>query len=125
MDLQWASIHNREFYRLMAADYNITINKNSDFGRTFQIKEADVIIDLTGYSVAGALKENFRATDSVAFTATITDPAQGLFNIKLTDAVTASMDPGTWVYDIVLTDTSGLKTRLLNGRAFVLQGVTA
>ena len=84
MDLQWASIHNREFYRLMAADYNITINKNSDFGRTFQIKEADVIIDLTGYSVAGALKENFRATDSVAFTATITDPAQGLFNIKLT-----------------------------------------
>lgn len=109
----------------MAADYNITINKNSDFGRTFQIKEADVIIDLTGYSVAGALKENFRATDSVAFTATITDPAQGLFNIKLTDTVTASMDPGTWVYDIVLTDTSGLKTRLLNGRAFVLQGVTA
>ena len=109
----------------MAAEYNITINKNSDFNRSFQLKEDGVIVDLTGYSVAGALKENFRATTATAFTAAVTDASQGLFDIQLTDTTTADMDPGTWVYDIVLTDDTGTKTRLMQGNAFVLQGVTS
>lgn len=108
----------------MAADYNITVNKKSDFKRSFQLKEDNVIVDLTDYSVAGALKENYRATTSVAFAASVTDAAAGLFDISLTDTVTTDMDPGTWVYDIVLTDPSGIKTRLLEGRAFVKAGVT-
>lgn len=108
----------------MAATYNITVNKNADFKRSYQLKEDGVIVDLTDYSVAGALKENFQATTSTAFTASVTDALQGLFDISLTDAVTANMDPGTWVYDIVLTNGAGVKTRLLEGRAFVKQGVT-
>ena len=109
----------------MAADYNITVNINASLQRSFQVKENGVTVDLTGYSVAGALKENFRATTSVPFVATITDQAQGLFDISLTNTTTASMDPGTWVYDIVLTDPSGAKTRLMQGNAFVKQGVTS
>lgn len=109
----------------MAADYNITVNINASLQRSFQLKEDGVTVDLTGYSVAGALKENFRATTSVPFVATITDQAQGLFDISLTNTTTASMDPGTWVYDIVLTDPSGAKTRLMQGNAFVKQGVTS
>jgi hypothetical protein len=34
------------------------------------------------------------------------------------------MDPGTWVYDIVMTDAAQDKTRLIQGNAFVKQGVT-
>jgi hypothetical protein len=124
MDLRRFGIFIEEFYKLMAADYNITVNKKSDFKRSFQLKEDNVIVDLTDYSVAGALKENYRATTSVAFTASVTDAAAGLFDISLTDTVTTDMDPGTWVYDIVLTDPSGIKTRLLEGRAFVKAGVT-
>ena len=108
----------------MAAEYNITVNINADFKRSFQLKEDNVIVDLTGYSVAGALKENFRATTATAFTAAVTDAAQGLFDIQLTDTTTADMDPGTWVYDIVLTDPAGTKTRLMQGNAFDKQGVT-
>lgn len=108
----------------MAADYNITVNKNSDFKRSFQLKENNVIVDMTNYSVAGALKENFRATTSTPFAASVTDPTQGLFDIALSDVTTAGMDPGTWVYDILLTDSNGTKTRLMQGNAFVTQGVT-
>ena len=109
----------------MAAEYNITINKNSDFVRSFQVKEDDQILDLTDYSVSGALKENYHATTTTNFLANIADPLSGLFSISLTDVVTADMDPGTWVYDIILTDPNGVKTRLLEGKAFVKQGVTA
>lgn len=109
----------------MAADYNITINKNSDFNRGFQVKQDNALLDITGYSVAGELKENFRATTGISFTAEITSAPDGVFSLKLSDVVTADMDPGTWVYDVVLTNTSGEKTRLLQGNAFVKPGVTA
>ena len=108
----------------MAAEYNININKHSTFSRGFQVKENDVILDLTTYSVAAALKENFRETSSTDFTVIVIDPVQGLFNISLTPTQTSALDPGTWRYDIVMTDASGAKTRLLEGRAFINQGVT-
>jgi len=109
----------------MAAEYNITVHINADLQRSFQLKEDGVIVDLTNYSVAGALKENFRATTSIPFQANITSAVGGLFDIALTDVTTSAMDPGTWVYDIVLTNPSGAKTRLMQGNAFVLQGVTS
>lgn len=108
----------------MAATYNITIDKNSDFLRTFQIKEDDVILDIAGYTFTGALKENFQATTSTPFTTSITDAPNGLFTLALTPAVTSAMDSGNWVYDVVMTDTGGKRTRLFEGRAFVKQGVT-
>jgi hypothetical protein len=122
--IQWIRIYTKEFTKLMAATYNITVNKNADFTRAFQVKENTVILDITSYTFSGRLKENFHATTHVDFTTALTDPTQGTFTVNLTDAQTAAMDPGTWVYDIIMEDTSGTKTRLLNGNAFVKQGVT-
>lgn len=114
----------REFYEIMAATYNITIDKNADFLRTFQIKEDDVILDISGYTFAGALKENFQATTSTSLVTSVTDGPAGLFSISLADSVTATMASGNWVYDVVMTDTTGKRTRLFQGTAFVKQGVT-
>lgn len=109
----------------MSAIYNLTVNKNADFQRTFQLSESGVILDITGYTFAGSLKENYRATTSTDFVTEITDAGAGLFTISLTDTVTATMDPGTWVYDVVMTDPTGKKTRLFEGQVFVKNGVTA
>ncbi len=108
----------------MAATYNITIDKYADFKRTFQIKEDDVVLDITDYSFDAALKENYQATTDVDFTCTITDAGSGLFTMELTDTTTGTLDPGTWVYDLRMTDTTGKITRLFQGKAFVKQGVT-
>lgn len=108
----------------MAATYNITINQNADFRRAFQVKEDNVILDITGYSFSGRLKETFNHSGHVDFTTAIVDAAQGSFSIALTDAETGAMDPGTWVYDIIMTDDAGTKTRLIQGNAFLKQGVT-
>ena len=108
----------------MSAEYNITINKYSDFKRTFQLKEDDVILDITDYTFDGSLRENYTELASVDFVTAITDAGAGLFTISLTDTVTADMDPGTWVYDVVMTNPAGEKTRLFGGKAFVQQGAT-
>ncbi len=108
----------------MAATYNITINQNTDFRRSFQVKEDDIILDITNYSFSGRLKQSFNSTSYVDFTATVTDGPAGTFSVLLVDTVTADMDPGTWVYDIMMTDAAADKTRLIQGNAFVKQGVT-
>ena len=108
----------------MSSEYNITINKHSDFKRTFEIREDSVILDITNYTFAGSLRENYTESTSVDFVTAITDAGAGLFTISLTDTVTAGMDPGQWVWDLVMTDTAGEKTRLMGGKAFVKQGAT-
>ena len=108
----------------MSAVYNITVNQNADFVRSFQVKEDNVILDITNYSFSGRLKENFHHSGHTDFVTAITDAGAGTFTVSLTDTVTASLDAGTWVYDVVMTDASGKKTRLLQGNAFVKQGVT-
>ena len=42
----------------------------------------------------------------------------------LTDVQTAAMPGGTYVYDVLMTTDLGVKTRLLSGNAFIIQGVT-
>ncbi len=124
MELPGFAFFNREFYKIMAAQYNITIDKNSDFVRTFQIKESNVILDIAGYSFAGSIKENFNSSTKIDFVTAITDATNGLFSISLTDTVTAGMSSGNNVYDVIMTDTSGKRTRLFQGTAGVRQGVT-
>ena len=108
----------------MSAQYNITINQNSTFIRSFQVKEDNVILDITGYSFAGKTKEATYSTTSVDFLAVVTDGPAGVFTVSLTATGTSAMDPGIWVYDVLMTDTSGKVTRMLQGNAFVNQGVT-
>ena len=108
----------------MAATYNITINKYADFRRSFQLKEDNTVLDITNYSFDAALKENYQATTDVDFTCTVTDGPNGLFTMSLTDAETGALVPGTWVYDLRMTDTANEITRLFEGKAFVKQGVT-
>ena len=107
-----------------AAEYNITVSQNADFTRSFQLKEADVIVDITGYTFEGKIKKNFNETDSTAFTSAITNASSGLWTMTLTDTQTTALAPGDQVYDIVMTDDSGTKTRLLQGKAYVSPGVS-
>jgi hypothetical protein len=106
------------------AEYNITVNQHQDFARSFQLKEGGVVVDMTNYSVGGTLKKHHTSTDSVAFYGAITSAVDGLWTISLEDTVTATMAPGEWIYDVVMTRADGVKVRLLEGRAFVKAGVT-
>jgi len=108
-----------------AAIYNITINQHADFSRSFVLKQDDVVVNLTDYSFAGSLKKHHTKTTDVDFTATVTNAVAGAFTVSLTDTQTASMAPGDWQYDLVVTDDNGYKTRLIEGQADVRPGVTS
>jgi len=77
------------------ADFNIDFTVENDNGTPF---------NLTGYTVACKIKKHYTSS---SFT-----------------TVTAGMKSGRYVYDVVITSASGIKSRVLEGTVSVLEGVT-
>ena len=58
-------------------------------------------------------------------TAAVLSPAtSGQIQLNLGNTVTTAMKAGRYVYDVVITSTTGQKTRVLEGSVSVLEGVT-
>ena len=109
----------------MAAVSNLFIDKDADFSTTISLTDSNGnVLSLSGYSALDQIRKTYysstvAATFSVAITA-----ATGQITLTLTDTVTAAMDSGRYVYDIIITDSSGDKTRILEGHATVTPSVS-
>lgn len=115
--------------------YNFTIYQGSNDGLVFQIKDAGVPLDLTGYSAAMKIRKNH---DSAAplFTATslgltpniIITPLTGIVSISILPSDTMSIPfKGSeleTVYDIELTSPTGIVSRVLMGKVVLSREVT-
>jgi hypothetical protein len=44
--------------------------------------------------------------------------------LAMTDTVTSTITPGRYFYDILVTNSSGLKTRVIEGMALVTAGIS-
>jgi hypothetical protein len=98
------------------ADFNIDFTVENDNGTPF---------NLTGYTVACKIKKHYTSSSFTTVTAAVLSPATaGAIQLSLGNAVTANMKAGRYVYDVVITSTSGIKSRVLEGTVSVLEGVT-
>lgn len=55
---------------------------------------------------------------------TITDAAAGQITMAMDSANTSNVTPGRYVYDVLITSDSGVKTRIIEGIVTVLPSVT-
>jgi hypothetical protein len=55
---------------------------------------------------------------------TISDAGAGQITMAMNSATSANVAPGRYVYDILLTSDSGVKTRIIEGIINVLPSVT-
>ena len=109
----------------MAALSNIYIDQGSDFSTIISLTDCngDVLI-LTGYSALAQIRKTYGSTTIAGtFTTSLTTDS-GQLTLSLTDVVTAAMTSGRYVYDVLLTDGSGDKTRVLEGQAILTPGVS-
>jgi hypothetical protein len=105
--------------------YNISLQRRADYYVTLQFKDAaDTAIDLTGWTVAAQAWDKTRTTKHADFAVDYTDRAAGTVKISLTDEQTALL-PNEVYYDVLLTDTAGLKEYYLEGIIYVSEGYTA
>lgn len=112
----------------MAAVYvsNIVINQGTDFSQVFNLADAsNDQIDLTGFSLSAQMRKHAGSSVSIDLNPTLVTPAtSGGVRISLTDTQTSTLKPGRYVYDILITDGSGIKTRVVEGSAIIREGVT-
>jgi len=111
---------------MLAAVTNLVVYQGSDFQNTFFVtNDNGSQFDLTGFTGECLIKKHYSSSSSTTMQVNINPPENsGSVTIALTNSVTAAMTPGRYVYDVVLTDSSGIKSRVLEGILTVVEGVT-
>ena len=105
---------------------NLTINQNTDFEQTFTLESGEnLLINLTGYTFKAEMRKHPTSVGVTTFTTGIYgSPNNGQITIGLSTSQTASIKEGRYVYDIVMTNTEGKMSRVIEGMALVRPGAT-
>lgn len=108
----------------MAIKANIVIDQGVDYSTNVTLTdEEENVIDLTGYTANSQIRKTFTSSNAVTFSTSIT-PALGVVTLSLTANQTASIVAGRYVYDVFLTNGSGVKSRIVEGIVTVTPRVT-
>ena len=109
----------------MAAVSNLYIDQGADFSTTISLTDSNGnILSLTGYTALAQIRKTYGSSTIAATFGTALAAATGQLTLSLTDTVTGAMDSGRYVYDVLITDSSGDKTRILEGQATVTPSVS-
>ena len=110
----------------MATISNLFIDQDADFTTTVTINDSvGSALDLTNYTALAMIRKTYASSTSTTFTSTFaSDRTTGQITISLTDTQTAALESGRYVYDLVITDASGTKTRVVEGIATVNPSVS-
>lgn len=98
---------------------NIVINSGADFSHYFTLD-----INLTGYSVFSQMRKHSSSPTAVSFASTFTASDQSVVGIGLSASQSEMIKPGRYVYDVLIENPEGIRTRVIEGMALVTEGVT-
>lgn len=104
--------------------YNFTVQRGADHELALVFKDSNnAVIDLTNWTVTSQAWNEARTIKYADFTVTYTDRSNGSVKIALSDEDTVDF-PDELYYDVLLTDSNGLKEYYLEGVISVSQGYT-
>ena len=110
----------------MATISNLFIDQDADFNTTVTVNDSTgTPLDLTNYTALGMIRKTYQSSTATTFTSAFVSPrTTGQITISLTDTQTAALESGRYVYDLVITDASGNKTRVVEGSVTVNPSVS-
>lgn len=111
----------------MAAYVELQIDQGSTFQNIINLTDdaTNANLNLSNYTVTSRLKKSYyTSTIAANVTCTISDSANGQVTMSITAANTANLSPGRYVFDVKMTDGSGVVSKVLEGIAFVSPGVS-
>lgn len=108
----------------MATKTNLTIDQGATFSSIITITDEDGdIVDLTGYTGASQLRKHYTSSNSTAFSVSITANT-GEVSLSLSANQTSNLVAGRYVYDVEITNSSNVVSRVLEGIITVTPNVT-
>lgn len=108
----------------MAIKANLIIDQGSTYSTVIGVTDDnDASIDLTGYSGSAQIRKHYSSSNSVPFSVGIS-PADGSVVLSLSSTQTSALRAGRYVYDVELTNSSNVVSRIVEGIVTVTPQVT-
>lgn len=99
----------------MATKANLVIDQGTTYSTSINItNEQDEIIDLTGSTGSAQIRKHYTSSNAVSFSVTI-DANNGIVTLGLSANQTGAMTAGRYVYDVEMTDSANVVSRILEG----------
>ena len=112
----------------MSAVYvsNLVINSGTTFDQDFDLIKSNDSgpLNLSGFSVTAQIRKHAGSNKKTDFSTAVVDASNGQIKISLSATDTASLKSGRHLYDVVITNGAGEKTRVIEGSVLVREGVT-
>lgn len=105
---------------------NLVIDQGIDFNQTFNLENStsNSALSLIDYTGSAQLRKHSSSSKFYPFTVSFPSRVGGSVKISMTDEVTRRIKPGRYIYDLILTDGSGLKERAVEGSVLVRESAT-
>jgi len=114
----------------LASTYNISIDQGATYTLAISYKDENgAAINLTNYTAAMQLRSTYTSVDAVLSLSSpsngiVITGATGLISITITATQTAALSSNNFVYDLEITSSSNVKTRLIQGIVTISPEVT-
>jgi hypothetical protein len=109
----------------MAGFAELTLEQGASFTTTVTVNGSDGSpTNLTSYTAAAQLRKSYYSTTANSFTVTVSNAANGELTMAMSAANTANLTPGRYVYDLLITSPTSIKTRVVEGIVTLLPSVT-
>jgi len=107
----------------MASKSNIVIDQGTTFNVTFTFVDAvNNPIDFSTYTGASQIRKSYQSTTAYSFSVSLAN--NGLISLGMNANTTSTLYPGRYLYDLEVTDPSGIKSRLVEGIVTVTGEIT-
>jgi hypothetical protein len=109
----------------LAGFVEFTVLAGADFNTILDLKDAGgFVLNLAGYQAAAQMRKSYYSDTAINFNVTVSDASAGKITMTMSSAVSSTVVPGRYVYDVLITSPSNIKTRVIEGIVTVLPAVT-
>lgn len=110
---------------MSAKKINLVLEQGTDFASTFTIyNENGSKLNLTGYTGMCLMKKSNYSSTSNQFTLTFPNRVGGQVSIGMGKTVSATIEGGRYLYDVVITSPLDSTRRVVEGSILVTPGVS-
>lgn len=102
----------------MAAYVELYMDQGANFKNIINITDdvTNANVNISGYSVSSQMRRSYYSANASAnIVCTISDAANGEITMSLAPANTSNIKAGRYLFDVETTDSTGFKTRIIEG----------
>lgn len=96
---------------------DLAVEQGTDWTETITLSNDDgTAVNIAGYVFSGAIKSSYYTQTTLAnLTFTYINVAAGVVQVSLNAATTTNIQAGTFIYDVLMLDTTNTTTKIMTG----------